>query len=441
MMSNKYNLILKEVSKSIIPSSNEHNKVIEAANEVVQIVNEKAEKFKAELVIGGSVAKGTWLPGISDIDCFLRFNYIQYKDTDESKIRGSAKSKELVGKSDNLSDIAEKIIKSCFKNYIKLHGSRDYFQTKYYGFDIEIIPVLNITKPDMMKNITDVSPLHFIWLRKRTRQLNLGNEIRIGKKFFKANNLYGAESFIRGISGHVIEVLTINYGGFVNLLKAISKWQDRAIVDPENRYVNEKQMMLLMNESKTMSPLIVVDPIQPERNASAALSKEKFDELKKLAKKFLANPSTAAFKEKTLTADKIKSRKTKNNLLLFSAAPDKTVTIDVAGCKILKQFEYITDILEKFDFKIVKQDWYWDKKNAALLWFYVNPKKLSSDFRHWGPPTELIQHTTAFKKEWKKYKVKQSKGKLYVDFPRKVRTTNDFLAELKKDKNLNIKIL
>jgi tRNA nucleotidyltransferase (CCA-adding enzyme) len=424
MMSNKYNLILKDVSKSIIPSSNEHNNVIEAANEVMQIVNEKAEKFKAELVIGGSVAKGTWLPGISDIDCFLRFDHIQYKD-----------------ESEQLPEFAEKIIKECFKDYIRLHGSRDYFQTNYLGFDIEIIPVLKINKPDMMKNITDVSPLHFIWLRKRTRQLNLGNEIRIGKKFFKANNLYGAESFIRGISGHVIEVLTINYGGFVKLLKAISKWQDRATVDPENRYVNEKQMMLLMNESKTMSPLIVVDPIQPERNASAALSKEKFDELKKLAKKFLTNPSTAAFKEKIITADKIKSRKTKNNLLLFSAAPDKTVTIDVAGCKILKQFEYITDILEKFDFKIVKQDWYWDKKNAALLWFYVNPKKLSSDFRHWGPPTELIQHTTAFKKEWKKYKVKQSKGKLYVDFPRKIRTTNDFLAELKKDKDLNVKIL
>ena len=349
MVLDKYNSILKEVSKSIIPTKKESEKVMEIAQEVLQIVNEKAEKFKAELVIGGSVAKGTWLPGIHDIDCFLRFDHIQYKD-----------------KRDQLPEFAEKIIKSCFKNYIKLHGSRDYFQTNYSGFDIEIIPVLKINKPDMMKNITDVSPLHFIWLRKRTRQLNLGNEIRIGKKFFKANNLYGAESFIRGISGHVIEVLTINYGGFVNLLKAISKWQDRATVDPENKYVNEKQMMLLMNESKTMSPLIVVDPIQPERNASAALSKEKFNELKKLAKKFLANPSTAAFKEKTITVDKIKSRKTKNNLLLFSATPDKTVTIDVAGCKILKQFEYIIEILEKFDFKIIKKDWHWDKKNNAL---------------------------------------------------------------------------
>jgi tRNA nucleotidyltransferase (CCA-adding enzyme) len=424
MVLDKYNSILKEVSKSIIPTKKESEKVMEIAQEVLQIVNEKAEKFKAELVIGGSVAKGTWLPGIHDIDCFLRFDHIQYKD-----------------KSDQLAEITEKIIKNCFSNYKRLHGSRDYFQTNYMGFDIEIIPVLKITKPNMMKNITDVSPLHFIWLRKRTRQLNLGNEIRIAKKFFKANNLYGAESFIRGISGHVIEVMIIHYGSFIKLLKAISKWQDKSIIDPENRYMNEKQMMLLMNESKTVSPLIVVDPIQPERNASAALSKDKFEALKKLSNKFLNNPSPIAFKEKILTADKIKARKSVNKLLLFSAIPDPEVTKDVAGCKILKQFEDITNLIKGFDFKIVKNNWYWDKKSDALIWFYIDPKKLAAQFRHWGPPIKLIEHATAFRKEWKKYKVKEFRGKLYVDLPRKIRTTNDFLVELKQSKDINVKIL
>jgi tRNA nucleotidyltransferase (CCA-adding enzyme) len=410
------NSVLKQALPIVIPSKEEQYSVNEAAGEIVQIISEKGAKIGAELVVGGSVAKGSWLPNIHDIDCFLRFDYIKYKN-----------------KSDQLPDLAEKIIQSCFKEYKRLHGSRDYFQVKYQGFDIEIIPVLKINKPEMMRNITDVSPLHFIWLAKRSRQLDLSTDIRLAKQFFKANGLYGAESFIRGISGHVIEVMTIHYGGFAKLLRAISKWSNRAIVDPEQRYVNEKQLMLLMNESKLVSPLIVVDPIQPERNAAAALSKEKFMLLKKISKSFLANPSLSAFKEKKLTAKQIRSRKTKSTLLLFSVDPDPEVTIDVAGCKILSTFEDVTRLIAGFDFKIVKQNWCWDKENSALLWFYLDPKTLPAQFRHAGPPVKLADHARAFKKEWKNYSVKVSKGKLYVDLPRKVRTSAELLNEIKRE--------
>jgi len=420
----KIKKILNKAIAEAIPSETEQKHVNELSQELTQIINEQAEQFSAKLMVGGSVAKGTWLPHIHDIDCFLRFNYIKYKD-----------------KSELISNIAEKILKKCFKNLTRLHGSRDYFQTRYNKCDIEIIPVLDINSPDLMKNITDVSPLHFNWLSKKTKQNNLATEIRLAKQFFKANNLYGAESFIRSFSGHVIEVLTIHYGGFIPLLKAISKWQDTAYVDSEHKYTDKKQMMLLMNESKTISPLIVVDPIQPERNAAAALSNEKFIALKKIVNRFLNNPTISYFKEKKVTINQIKSCKTKNELILITICPESNVTIDVAGCKLLKQFEYIEKNLIDFDFKIAKKSWYWDKKTDAILWFYINPQKLSKVFRHFGPPTTLTQHAEAFRKQWEKFDVKTIKDKLYVDFPRKIRTVDDFLNELRKDKNIQIKIL
>jgi tRNA nucleotidyltransferase (CCA-adding enzyme) len=416
--------VLEQIKKEIIPSKEEQKKVNEIAQEIVQLINQKADKFNAELIIGGSVAKGTWLPGIYDIDCFLRFDYEKYKN-----------------KSEQLPEFAEKIVRSCFKEYKRLHGSRDYFQTNYLGYDIEIIPVLKITKPKMMKNITDVSPLHFIWLSNKTKKQRLENEIRTAKKFFRANELYGAESFIRGFSGHVIEVLTVYYGDFVKLLKGISKWKDNEVIDSEQKYIDEIQLMLLMNDSKLTSPLIVVDPIQPERNAAAVVSKEKFKLAKKVVKQFLKKPNTTFFIEKKITIKQINARKTKNRLILLSIKPNKETTIDIPGCKILKQFDYITRLLIDFDFKIIKQNWYWDKHNEALIWFYINPKKLSATFRHAGPPAELEEHANAFRKQWKKFDVKTSKGKLYVDFSRKIRTVDDFLKELKKDTNINIKIL
>ena len=423
-MEKRINSILSEARKQAIPTKHEAAKVGEIAEEVVQSVSARAYRFGAKLVVGGSVAKSTWLPGLHDIDCFLQFDYKKYKD-----------------RSDELADVAEKIIKNCFDSYQRLHGSRDYFQVKYLGYDIEIIPVLEIAKPDMMKNITDVSPLHFVWLSRKTRKLKLEDDVRLAKTFFKANQLYGAESYIRGFSGHVIEILTVHYGGFLKLLKEISRWKDRVIVDAERKYMNEKQLMLLMNSSKLVSPLIVVDPIQPERNASAVVSAEKFELAEKAAKKFLANPSSAFFREKEITAQQIKSRKSKNRLILLSAKPEKGVTIDVAGCQLLKQFEYAEKLLTDFDFKIAKKSWFWNKKKDAIFWFYINPKKLSESFRHWGPPANLKEHAAAFKKQWSKYKIGQSKGKLYVDFPRKVRTVDDFLKELRKDRKLNVRIL
>ena len=87
------------------------------------------------------------------------------------------------------------------------------------------------------------------------------------------------------------------------------------------------------------------------------------------------------------------------------------------------------------------KNWYWDKRSDALLWFYIDPKKLSKTFRHWGPPVKVKPHADAFKKKWSKYGVKQAKGRLYVDLPRRVQSVEDFLKEIKKDKNLNVKIL
>jgi len=411
--------VIEEIKKIVIPSINEQKLVNSTALEILQIINEQANPIGAKLIIGGSVKKGTWLPGIHDIDCFLQFDYIKYKN-----------------KNEDLSNIAEKLLKKCFKNIKRLHGSRDYFQVEYNGFEIEIIPVINITKPELMLNITDVSPLHINWLAKKTKLKNLETDARLSKKFCRGIGVYGAESFIRGLSGHVIEVLTVHYGGFLPFIKAISKWDDRASIDPQGHYTDEKQMMLLMNSSKLVSNLIVVDPIQPERNAAAVLSDEKFQLLKNQANQFLKKPSKSFFIEKHITIEQIKARKTKNKLLLFTAEPEKDTTIDISGCQILKKFEYIERMLNEFDFKIKNQGWYWDKQNQAIFWFYIDPQILSQSFRHAGPPVKLDIHADSFKKQWNKFNVRTAGGKLYVDLPRKVRTIDDFLTELKKDPNL-----
>jgi len=71
---------------------------------------------------------------------------------------------------------------------------------------------------DLKKNITDISPLHALWIRKNSNE-KVRDEIRKFKYFLKINDLYGAESYIRGFSGYIAEILVIYYKSFNNLIK------------------------------------------------------------------------------------------------------------------------------------------------------------------------------------------------------------------------------
>src|SRR5690606_10274411 len=111
------------------------------------------------------------------------------------------------------SDDTEKFLQELSIPFERLHGSRDYFQFTYESILFEIVPVININDYKLAKNITDCSPLHVRWFQhysdKIVDDMTLYNHARALKLFCKAQYVYGAESYINGVSGHVIDILTI----------------------------------------------------------------------------------------------------------------------------------------------------------------------------------------------------------------------------------------
>lgn len=410
--------VLEEAKKFSIPTKAEEKKVNSIVKKILQKVNSQLKKSKisAELIVGGSVAKGTWLPGISDIDFFLLFNYRGYKD-----------------KSPELDDITERVLKKCFKKFERLHGSRDYFSLQQSGFYVEIVPVLKIKIPGQAKIITDASPLHIYWVKgKIKKKPKLVIDMRLAKQFFKANKLYGAESYIRGFSGHVIEVLVAHYGSFPKLLKGISQWKKKEIIDIEKRYKSSAAALAAINPSKTEGPLIIVDPIEAGRNAAAALSNEKFNLAIKVCKKFLVKPSIEFLKIKPIQIKNLIAKKKKRELIILQAKPEKR-KIDIAGARLLKKFELLKKELLKEGFKILESDWWWDEKTPALFWFYLDPKALLKTKIHWGPPVSVPERFIKdFKARWKKVKVRRAKGRYYVELKRRFTKPKDFLKNLIK---------
>ena len=120
------------------PEPQEEKHVNNLAKTFLEKLNSGLKDAKA--VIGGSVAKGTWLKGGHDIDIFVKYP-LKFKDKD-------------------ISLLLEKDLKKIFKDASKIHGSRDYFKIEYSGYIFEIIPVLKVESPENAENITDASPFH-----------------------------------------------------------------------------------------------------------------------------------------------------------------------------------------------------------------------------------------------------------------------------------------
>ncbi len=313
--------MFKPILKKIKPSKLEELKIKKIVDSFLAIINNNL--VNSEAVVGGSFAKGTWLKDQHDIDVFVLFN-------DDKAC----------------SDKLKVAIKKSFKVYTRIHGSRDYFSLKFKNLHFELVPVFKINNTKDARNITDVSPLHINYIKDNTNE-NLRDEIRLAKYFLKCNNCYGAETFIGGFSGYVTELLIIHYGSFDNFIKSASTWKKGLVIDigPNNGFVSNQSF-----------PLVVIDPVQPDRNAAAGLRAEKFISFIEICKAYVKKPSVSFFKIKKVNLRKYDLVLKIDPLLGFT---------DVVGTKILKVYEHINNELNNHGFDVLDSGWFWEKQGVS----------------------------------------------------------------------------
>jgi tRNA nucleotidyltransferase (CCA-adding enzyme) len=354
--------ILRKILNGIKPSAKERKELLVKVDRVVGAINKEIGSLgiDANCVVGGSVAKDTFLKKDHDCDLFVKFNP-KYKDL-----------------SRNLSKVMKKF------NVDRVHGSRDYFQFRKYGVNFEVVPVLNISLSSEAKNVTDNSPMHVHWVKN----FKVQNEIRLAKAFCKGIGVYGAESYIKGFSGHVLDILVVHYGGFLKLLKASSKWKAKTVIDPEKYH---KNALKKLNKAKVYSPLIVIDPVQDERNAAAALGVEKFEIFKVKAKEFLKKPTLEFFVRKEKSLKDIRFSAKGKDLILLDIEPKKGKK-DVVGAKLLKCCEMILKQIGLSGFTVIESGWNWKR-----FYFIVKKELLSEFFEREGPPLTAKKNVKMFK--------------------------------------------
>jgi tRNA nucleotidyltransferase (CCA-adding enzyme) len=143
-MPKNYQKVLKQILTNITPSSNEKKKLVDLSKKVLDAAELEAKKFKAKVMLAGSLTRDTWLPGKTEFDVFILF---------------PAEMNEK-----HLEEYGLKIGKSIIS---KLNGTFriEYAQHPYVcgcvqGVDVDIVPCFDVESPEKMKSAVDRTPFH-----------------------------------------------------------------------------------------------------------------------------------------------------------------------------------------------------------------------------------------------------------------------------------------
>ena len=394
-------------SIEVLPSAEEMKQLEQASEWILAAVRLAcvAQQEKATAVIGGSYAKGTLTKSkVYDIDVFLRCHEEPHRVLEKVL--------------PTLREVSERH----GMTLMHLHGSREYLRLWYSPMIVfEIVPVMHLRQGKQVENVTDLSYAHVAWVRKKLlRKRALVKEIALAKLFCKAQRVYGAESYVQGFSGYALECLVIQHGSFMHMLRSLVRVKkgERAVLDPARHYRTARQALLSLNESKTRSPIVLVDPTWKERNVLAALSEESLARFQKAGQAFLKKPDAAFFEQKEVNGEELSllARRKKAELVTVLLETQKQAG-DIAGTK-LKKFAELLGVQIAYRYRVIGKEFSYQGGHEAVAYFLVKGEK---QLMQKGPPISMKVHARRFREQHANSIVK--KNVLYAPLHRETSAT------------------
>jgi tRNA nucleotidyltransferase (CCA-adding enzyme) len=336
------------IRKSVIPSKNLKKIKKKIADEAFALVENQIKKYPEiiGLEFGGSYAKNTWLSQEADIDIFIKF-------------RKSISNEKFV-------DISKKIGFDSMKKYNPYvrYSEHPYVEAKIKKTKVNIVPCYDVNVGEW-KSSADRSPFHTKFMQKMLTP-KMKNEVRILKLFLKMNKIYGAEIATQGFSGYVSEVLILNFGNFENLIKSISKIQQNQIIGKTTKNFE--------------TPIVIIDPIDNNRNLAAAISNENIGKFILVCRAFQSNNLPLNFKLRKL---KISKNNWENVLVVkFNF---KLRSPDIIWGQIKRTTTSLKTQLELGGFKVLRSKSHTDEQKEAYLFFLLESIIIPKNYAKNGP--------------------------------------------------------
>ena len=238
---------LEELLAGQMPNEGERRKLAAISSAIINKIDDicKNENIDATCIEVGSVSKNTNLKS-SDIDMFITFDRSYPVDYIEKK--------------------GLEIGHMVLENGTEKYAEHPYVSGYVDGIKVDIVPAFKISKGEKIVSTVDRTPLHTIYVNNNTDEKTI-HDIRLLKVFLKSINVYGSEIAKSGFSGYLCEVLIIHFKSFDRFIEYMANLRGKLIIPEET-------------VDKFNEPVIIIDPVDPSRNAGAAVSQENLSRLK-----------------------------------------------------------------------------------------------------------------------------------------------------------------
>lgn len=362
-MSKKLKEIEDEVLDRAKPDRERRKEIEQVSEELLECIEEHLEGSEKPRLVG-SVSKDTFLKD-PDIDVFVKFPLSTPKDVMEKKIL----------------DLGREILEETEERY----AEHPYINGTFNGLKADIVPCYDIEDISQMKSAVDRTPFHTDYVREKLSPRQKDEAILL-KAYLKGIDAYGAEAKIWGFSGYLCELLILNYDSFKNVLDNAKDWRPGETIE------------MVSGKKSFEDPLVVIDPVDPERNVASPVSLEKFALFVLSSKRFLKRPKLEFFFPKQLDE---KSAETLSNMwkkrgtsLVGWRFPKPDIVQDNLYPQVQRCIKKFNQHLTSKDFHILHSD-YFVEDEVILLLFEVEHTKLAKIKKHQGPPV-WIDNTEDF---------------------------------------------
>jgi tRNA nucleotidyltransferase (CCA-adding enzyme) len=340
--------VLEKAKNSVIPTKQEKEKMKILAEVLMGLVRKESIKYPEVTLIelGGSYAKGTWLKEKLDLDIFVKIK----KETEEKKF-------EEIGKRIGFDSMKN------FNPYVR-YSEHPYVEAKAKNIRINIVPCYDVEK-GQWKSAADRSSFHTKFILEKLNE-EKKDEVRILKKFLRGVDIYGAEIAKEGFGGYVAEVLIYHYGTFTKVLEMAANFTDGQIIgNPAKKFE---------------TPLVLIDPIDNNRNLGTAISAQNLGKFILAARTFLKKPTVEFFNGKKMRPN---TKNLKNILVVKFNYEWRSP--DIIWGQVKRGATALSGQLQLGGFQVIRKGAVTDEKNEAAMIFLLYSTEIEKFLVKNGP--------------------------------------------------------
>lgn len=387
----------RQVLAEIQPTPERTREANRVAKRLIQDLRQRARAkgLRVEPRLVGSVAKDTHLASPLDVDIFILFPVSTPRNLLEK--HGVALGKAVL------------------RRPILRYAEHPYVHGTINDLSVDIVPAYKLASLEGRLSAVDRTPFHTAFVKKRATP-RLRQEIRLLKQFLRGIRCYGAETATGGVSGYLAELLVLKYGSFAKTVDAVAAWKPPVVLSLEK------------NADPLGGVLCFVDPVDPLRNAAAAVSQTTFDRFGRAARAFRKNPRRTFFfphDPQSLPVGELRRLlRTRSVLgLEIEPPPGRPETILPRSHRLLSKWRRA---LHEEGFETWHADAFLLETGRVLLLWEHDPARLPPTYAHRGPRAEDAVHVERFRAQWGR-RARLEKGRWVVEVRRKERTALELL--------------